>query len=89
MAEMAAALAAMDFGADHEMAGVLGGLDRARQRVEKARPAGAAVEFLGRAEQFLAAADAKEGAAAFFVVQCAGARAVRCRGRATRHIAPA
>ena len=56
MAEMAAALAAMDLGADHDMAGVAAGLDRARQRVEKARPAGAALEFLGGAEQFLAAA---------------------------------
>src|SRR5690606_6907775 len=45
MAQMAAAGGAMAFRAAHAVAGVGGGFHRTRQRVIKARPAGAALEF--------------------------------------------
>src|SRR5215475_261557 len=51
MAEMAAAAAAVHFRAHHPEAAVAGGLDRARNRVVEARPAGAAFEFRFRDEQ--------------------------------------
>jgi len=60
MAEMTAAAAAMGLGADHEMAAVDRRFDRSRLGVIEARPAGAALEFLLRLEQSLAAAGAVE-----------------------------
>src|ERR1700761_6018912 len=74
MAEMAAAAAAMHFGAGHEIAVVGRGLDRSRLRIVETRPAGAAVELLLRYEQRLAAADASKRAGALFVVERATAR---------------
>ena len=74
MAEMAAAAAAMYFGADHAPAPIGRGLDRAGLGIVEARPAGAAVEFRLRDEQLLPAGGASEGAGAFFVIQRAAAR---------------
>ena len=45
MAEMAVAPAAMHLGADHEMADVAACLHRPVDRIEKARPTGAALKF--------------------------------------------
>src|SRR5580704_18518188 len=74
VAEMAAAAAAVHFGALHAPAAVGGGIDRARLRIVKTRPAGAALEFLLRGEQRLPAADAGERAGALFVIEGAAAR---------------
>src|SRR5262245_47879741 len=71
---MAAAAAAMHFGAHHAVAAVLGALHRARDRIVEARPAGAALELLLGHEQRLAAARAGEGAGALLVVERAAAR---------------
>ena len=62
VAEMAAAAAAMHLVARHAMAGVGVALDRARQRIVEARPAGAALEFLLGDEQRLVAGRADKGA---------------------------
>src|ERR1700759_915592 len=76
MAEMAAAVAAMDLGARHEQAAVVGGADGSVQRLVEARPAGAAFKFcLGR-EQVLTAAGADEFAAPLLLVQRTGAGAL-------------
>src|SRR5262249_57903684 len=56
MAEMAAAAAAVHFRAHHPEAAIGCGLDRARNRVIEARPAGAALELRLRHEQRLLAA---------------------------------
>src|SRR5712691_2358419 len=56
--EMAAAAAAMHLVAHHAVAGVGRFFDRPGFRVVEARPAGAALEFLFRREQRLAAAGA-------------------------------
>src|SRR6185369_4467037 len=74
MAEMAAALGAMDLGAGHEVAGVGRCVDRALHRCPEGRPARAAFVLGARFEQGLAAAGAAEGAGALFVVQRAGER---------------
>src|ERR1700680_301978 len=74
MAEMAAAAAAMHFGAHHPEASIGRSLDCALDRVIEARPAGAAVEFLFGDEKFLAATGAHEGAAALLVIERATAR---------------
>src|SRR4029077_10707395 len=71
---MAAAAAAIHLGALHSPTAVGGGVDRARLRIVEARPAGAALEFLLRGEQRLAAAGAKESAGALFVIERAAAR---------------
>src|SRR5215218_7728012 len=73
MAEMAAAAAAMHLGADHAVAAVGRGLDRARDRVVEARPAGTALELLLGCEQFLPAPRAGERAGALLVIERAGA----------------
>src|SRR5687768_3274908 len=72
MAEMAAALGAMDLGAGHEMAGVGRGADRAGHWRPEGGPARAAFVLGARIEQGLAAAGAAEGASAFLVVERAG-----------------
>src|ERR1700733_5940274 len=74
MAEMAAAAAAMHFGADHAIGAVGRGFDRACFRIVETRPAGAAVEFFLRGEQFLLAAGAIKRAGALFVIERARAR---------------
>src|SRR4051794_10075469 len=71
--EMAAAAAAMHLGADHAVAAIGRGLDRTRDRIVEARPAGAALELLLRSEQLLSATHAGERAGALFVVERAGA----------------
>src|SRR4029077_9227742 len=71
---MAAAAAAIHLGALHAPAAVGGGVDRARLRIVEARPAGAALEFLIRGEQRLAAAGAIERAGALLVIERAAAR---------------
>src|SRR4051794_3562135 len=73
VAEMAAAAAAMDLGADHAVAAVGRGFDRARNRIVEARPAGAALELLLGCEQLLPAPRAGKRAGALLVVQRAGA----------------
>src|SRR4051794_28203279 len=73
VAEMAAAAAAMHLGADHAVGAVGRGLDRARNRIVEARPAGAALELLLRCEQLLSAPRAGERAGPFLVVERAGA----------------
>ena len=45
MAEMAAATAAVDFGAQHAVGAVVGLADGVIERLVKTRPAGAALEF--------------------------------------------
>src|SRR5215831_18828884 len=77
MAEMAAAAAAVHFRAHHPEATVAGGLDRARNRVVEAGPAGAAVELGFRDEQRLPAADAGEGAGPLLIIERAAARRLR------------
>src|SRR3954452_2904971 len=74
MAEMAAAAAAMDFGAQHAEGAVLGLADRVLQRLPETRPAGAALELgIGR-EQRQVAAGAGERALAMFFQQRARTR---------------
>src|SRR5215470_3598605 len=70
VAEMTAAPAAVDFGAGHAVAPVGRSFDRALHGVVETRPAGAAVEFLLRHEQWLTAPRALEGAVAFFIIEC-------------------
>src|SRR5262249_58004984 len=77
VAEMAAAAAAMYLGADHAVAAISGGLDRAGHRIVEARPAGAALELHFRDEQRLVAAGAGERASALLVVKRAAARRPR------------
>src|SRR6516164_9131524 len=73
VAEVAAAAAAMHLGAQHAIAAIDLLLDRARNRIIEARPAGAALEFPGRHEQRLAAAHTGKRAGALFVVEGAAA----------------
>src|SRR4051794_25545734 len=75
VAEMAAAAAAMHLGADHAVAAVGRGLDRARDRIVEARPTGAALELLFRREQLLPASHAGERAGTLLVIE--GTRAGR------------
>ena len=56
MAEMTAALAAMNLGSHHPVTAVDGFLDRPVDRRVEARPAGAALELAVRYEERLAAA---------------------------------
>src|SRR6202035_3939444 len=72
VAEMAAAAAAMYFGAQHAEGAVLGLADRVLQRLIEARPAGAAFELGVRGEQRQVAAGASEHALAMFLQQRAG-----------------
>src|SRR5271154_6407423 len=74
VAEMAAAAPAMNFGAGHAEARVLGFTDRILQRLIKARPSGAALELGLRGEQRQVAAGAGEGALAVLLEQRARAR---------------
>src|SRR5262245_27746479 len=74
MPQMAAAAAAMHFGAQHAIAAVLGGFDRAVDWSVEAWPAGAALELGLRREQRLVAGGANECARALFIEQRAAAR---------------
>ena len=74
VAEMAAAAAAMHFGAQHAEGAVLGLADRVFERLVEARPAGAALEFRLGGEQRQVAAGAGEDALAMLLEQRAGAR---------------
>src|SRR6185503_9276387 len=76
VAEMAEAAPAVHFGARHEKHAVGLGLDRLRQRLVEARPAGAALEFGVGGEQRQVAAGAGENAFAFFAIERARARAL-------------
>src|SRR6516225_10658920 len=73
VAEMAAATAAMHLGAHHAIASIGRAFDRTLDRVVEARPTRAALEFLLRYEQRLAAAGAGERARALLVVERAAA----------------
>src|SRR5262249_8065871 len=73
MAKVAAAAAAVHFRARHAEAAVGRGLDRARDRIVEARPAGAALELGLGNEQRLIAAGAGEGARTLLVVERAAA----------------
>jgi hypothetical protein len=77
MPQMAAAAAAMYFRPRHAMASILGALNGAFKRIVKARPAGAAVEFLARHEEALPTAGADESATTLFMIE--GATAGRLR----------
>ena len=89
VSQMAAAVGAMDGGADHAEAAVPGFAHGGGQRLPEAGPAGAAVEFGAGREQPLFAARAGERAIAVFIVQRAGvgpfgalaAQRVELRGR--------
>jgi hypothetical protein len=74
MAEMAAAIAAMDFAESHAVATVDRGGDGAFDGIVEAWPAGAAVGFEARFEQRLFATGANENAGPFFVVEGAASR---------------
>src|ERR1700722_10896931 len=74
MAEMAAAAAAMHFGAGHAVSPIGCGLDRSRLRIVETRPAGAALELLLRSKQRLFAAGTIERAGTLLVIECATAR---------------
>jgi Zn-finger nucleic acid-binding protein len=74
--KVAAAAAAVDLGAHHEVGAVLGRADRALERREEARPAGAALELAVRHEERLTAGHALERARALLLEQRAGARAL-------------
>src|SRR5688500_562248 len=65
--EMSAALAAVHFGAGHEMTPVLGRADGPLERREETRPAGAALELSCRHKQRIAAAGALEGPGALLL----------------------
>src|SRR4051812_12516573 len=71
---MAAAAAAMHLGAQHAEGAVLGLADGVVERLVKARPAGAALEFRLRGKQRQVAAGAGEGALAMLLQKRAGAR---------------
>src|SRR6266705_2416925 len=73
VAEMAAAAAAVHFRARHAEAAVGRGLDRARNRIVEARPAGAALELGLGDEQRLLTAGAGERAGTLLVVEGAAA----------------
>src|SRR5581483_1972390 len=73
VAEMAAATAAMHFGADHAPAAIARGFDRTGNRIVEARPAGAALELGLGAEQLLVAAGAVKRARALLMQQRAAA----------------
>src|SRR5450631_922393 len=73
MTEVTATAAAMHFVAGHAVAAIGRRLDRARDRIVEARPAGATLEFLLRHEQRLAATAAGKRAVALLVVQRATA----------------
>src|SRR5438105_4219067 len=73
VAKMAPAAAAMHFRARHPEAAIGRGLDRARNRIVEARPAGAALELGLGDEQRLFAARAGEGAGALLIVERAAA----------------
>src|SRR5881394_2787608 len=74
MAQVTAAAAAVAFGAHHAVRAVARFLDRTGLRIVEARPAGAALEFLLRLEQFLPAARAGEGPGALLVIKGATSR---------------
>lgn len=74
MAEMAAAAAAVHFGADHPERRVGVGADRVVERFPEARPARMAVELGGRREQREVAAGARERAGPVLGVQRAAVR---------------
>ena len=76
VAEMAAAAAAMNFGAQHAEGAVLGLADGVFERLVEARPAGAALEFGLGGEQRQVAAGAGEDALAVLLQQRARARAL-------------
>src|SRR5262245_43559938 len=73
MAKVAATAAAVHFRARHPEAAVAGGLDRPRNRIVEAWPAGAALELGLRDEQRLPAAYAGEGACTLLIVKRAAA----------------
>src|ERR1700704_5467746 len=73
--EMAAAAAAVNFGPQHPEGPVFGLADGVIERLVKARPAGAALEFRLRGEQRQIAAGAGEDALAMFLEQWARSRA--------------
>src|SRR5262245_44829351 len=84
MAKVAATAAAVHFRARHPEAAVAGGLDRPRNRIVEAWPAGAALELGLRDEQWLPAAYAGEGACALLIIKRAAAgrfRAVSAHDR--------
>jgi len=72
MAEVTAAAAAQDFGADHPVGGIGAGNDRALQRLVEARPARAAIELGRRGEQSLVAPGTGKNALAMLLVERAG-----------------
>src|SRR5947208_2786615 len=76
MAQVTAAVRAMNLKPGHEKAAVLGGADGALQRVPETRPASAAFELCPCVEQRLLAARANERARALFSVERAGAGAL-------------
>src|SRR6202035_4783860 len=76
VAEMAAAAAAVNFGAQHPEGAVLGLADGVLQRLIEARPAGAALEFRLRGEQRQVAAGAGEDAHAMLLQERARTRAL-------------
>ena len=69
VAEMAAAAAAMNFGAQHPEGAVFGLADGVLERLVEARPAGAALKFGLRGEQRQVAAGAGEDALAMLLEQ--------------------
>src|SRR6266571_5338253 len=69
VAEMAAATAAVNFGAQHPEGAVFGLADGVFKRLVKTRPAGAAFEFRLRGEQRQVAAGAGEDALAMLLEQ--------------------
>src|ERR1700716_2864796 len=74
--EMAAAAAAVNFGPQHPEGPVFGLADGVLERLVKARPAGAALEFRLRGEQRQVAAGAGEDALAMLLEQRARSRAL-------------
>src|ERR1700730_12458538 len=74
VAEMTAATAAVDFGAQHPKGAVFGLADGIVERLITTRPAGAALEFRLRGEQRQVAAGAGEDALAMLLEQRARSR---------------
>ncbi len=88
VAEMAAAARAVDLRARHQMSVIFARGHRSGERLQEARPAGAALELRLRLVERLAAAGAAEHARAVLVVERARASPSRCRDGAARGTAP-
>src|SRR5262249_11020071 len=78
VAQVTAAVCAVDFRSRHPVGAIDGRADRAGSRREEARPARTGIEFRVVGEELLAAARAIEGSRTFLGIQRAAVRTLRC-----------